>query len=220
MQLANPFYDLEGQIAIELPGASAVFTTRSWGDARDTLPAIAASLGVHPVRARQVHGSAVVATARVAQGTEADALLATTPGVAPTVMTADCVPIAIAGPGVVAAIHAGWRGLAGGVISNALAELRAHTVGTSAIAFSAAIGPAAGACCYEVGPELHARFPDFSRQGNLDLKGIARHQLQQQGATTIHDVDICTICCMDPKLFSYRRQGEGAGRQALLAWLN
>ena len=219
MHLADPFYDLEGQIAIDLPGARAVFTTRSWGDARDTLPAIGESLGVQPVRAQQVHGNAVVPTAEVARETEADALLATTPGVAATVMTADCVAIAIAAPGLVAAIHAGWRGLADGVISNALAELRARTHGTSAIASSAAVGPAAGACCYEVGPELHARFPGFNRQRNLDLKAIARAQLQDAGVKTIHDCGICTICSTDPELFSYRREGEAAGRQALVTWL-
>jgi polyphenol oxidase len=219
VQLADPFYDLEGQIAIDLPGTSAVFTTRSWGDARDALPTIGARLGVQPVRALQVHGTAVVATATVAADTEADALFATTPGVAPTVITADCVPIAIAAAGIVAAIHAGWRGLADGVISKALAELRARQDGTSANAFSAAIGPAAGACCYEVGPELHARFPGFSRQRNLDLRAIARAQLQDAGIKTIHDCGICTICSTDPELFSYRRQGEAAGRQALIAWL-
>ncbi len=219
MQLSDPFHELDGQIVVDLPGARAVFTTSSWGDVRETLPKIAESLGVRPLRPRQVHGTAVVAMNEWTPATQADALIATHPGVAATVITADCVPIVVAGGGAVAAIHAGWRGLAGGVIGNTLAELQGHTDGTSAIAFSAAIGPAAGACCYEVGPELHQQFPTFIRGRNLDLKAIAQDQLEKAGVATVHDTGICTICCTDPELFSYRRQGQAAGRQALIAWL-
>ncbi len=219
MQLPPPFYDLNGQIAIDLPGARAVFTTSSWGNARETLPTIGERLGTQPVRAKQVHGTRVVAASKLTAATEADALFATAPGAAPTVITADCVPIAVAGPGIVVAIHAGWRGLADGVISNAVAELQAHTDGTSAIAFNAAIGPAAGACCYEVGPELHERFPTFAHGRNLDLKAIAGAQLREVGVDTIHDSGVCTICSTDPELFSYRRQAAAAGRQALIVWL-
>ncbi len=219
MQLADPFYDLEGQIAIDLPGARAVFTTRSWGDVRQTLPTIGERLGVRPVCARQVHGTALVAATDVTTATEADALFATQRGSAPAVITADCVPIVIAGQGVAVAVHAGWRGLESGVISRTLAELQARVEGMSASASSAAIGPAAGSCCYEVGPELHARFPGFSRQRNLDLRAIARAQLRDGGVKAIHDCGICTICSTEPELFSYRREGEAAGRQALIAWL-
>ncbi len=219
VQLPEPFHDLDGQIAIDLPGARAVFTTGSSGDVRETLPAIGQRLGVNPVRPRQVHGSAVATVMDTGADTEADALFATAPGLAPTVITADCVPIVVAGGGVAAAIHAGWRGLACGVIPNTVTRLQAHTGGTNAIAFSAAIGPAAGACCYEVGPELHERFIGFTNGRNLDLCAIARSQLQEAGVTTIHDCATCTICSTDPELFSYRRQGEAAGRQALITWL-
>ena len=219
MQLPDPFYDLDGQVAIDLEGARAVFTTRSWGDVRETLPKIATQLGVFATRPKQVHGTVVVSAEEVGPGTEADAVIATRAGVAPAVIAADCLPIVIAGQGVVAAVHAGWRGLESGVISRTLAALRARVDRSSANAFIAAIGPAAGACCYEVGPELHARFDGFSRQGNLDLEAIARGQLEAAGITEIHDCGICTICSTNPALFSYRREGEAAGRQALIAWL-
>jgi len=219
VQLPAPFYELDGQIAVDIPGARAVFTTRSWGDVRETLPAIGKRVGVTPVRPRQVHGSSVVAAADIAADTEADAVFATTGNLAPTVITADCVPIVIAAPGIVATVHAGWRGLAGGVISQTLAELQAHTDGPSALVFNGAIGPAAGACCYEVGPDLRDRFPDHTVGDNLDLKAIARQQLEAAGVTAIHDTGICTICGTDPPLFSYRREGPAAGRQAAIAWL-
>jgi polyphenol oxidase len=217
VQLREPFYDLDGQIAIDLPGARAVFTTSSWGDVRETLPTIAARLGVRAVRPKQVHGDTVAMAAETDRSVEADALFTDVAGAAPTVISADCVPIVIAGCGVVAAVHAGWRGLDSGVIEKTLDKLRARTGATSA--FSAAIGPAAGACCYEVGPELRLRFKSHSDGQRIDLKGIAGRQLEQAGVQAIHDAGICTICSTDPQLFSHRRQGHAAGRQALIAWL-
>ena len=78
------------------------------------------------------------------------------PGVAPMVLTADCLPIAIAGDGAVAMLHAGWRGLAGGILAEGVAARpRARRRPARC---EAAIGPGAGACCYEVGEEVHAAF--------------------------------------------------------------
>jgi polyphenol oxidase len=224
--LPEPFYNLEGQVAIDLPGARAVFTTSSWGDVRETATQIGDRLGVVPARPRQVHGNVVV-TVEAEQPTvvidaEADAVITARPGIAPMVLTADCIPIVIAAPGIVASVHAGWRGLDSGVIASAVGAMR-RAAGVadraSALALSCAIGPAAGACCYEVGPELHERFAAFSAGRNLDLKAIARAQLEDAGIATIHDVGICTICGTDPEMYSYRRDGVEAGRQALLAWL-
>ncbi len=135
-------------------------------------------------------------------------------------ITADCLPIVIAAPGAVAAVHAGWRGLDAGVIGNAVTKLRELSGGV----LNAAIGPGAGACCYEVGDELHRRFKahsqDFHHGRNLDLKAIARVQLMEAGVAHIHDTEVCTICG-DPQLtFSYRRDGAETGRQALVAWLS
>src|SRR5205823_12071281 len=99
-------------------------------------------------------------------------------GVGLAMLAADCLPIAVASQGVVAALHAGARGLAGEVIEAGARALRALDGGEPV---HAAIGPGAGPCCYEVGDEVHAVFADRwpeSRHGrNLDQKAIARGQL-------------------------------------------
>lgn len=222
MELRPPFYEQDGQIAIDLQGARAVFTTRSWGDVRETGEEIAERLGVRLVCARQVHGNGVYAADGGSKPLEieADCIVTASRGVAATVFTADCLPIVIAAPGAVAAVHAGWRGLDAGVIASAVAKLREHGGGV----MHAAIGPGAGACCYEVGDDLHRRFnahcQDFRSGRNLDLKAIARVQLMEAGVARIHDAGVCTICG-DPELtFSYRREGAETGRQAAVAWLS
>jgi YfiH family protein len=218
--LPPPFYELDGQVAIDIPGARAVFTTRSWGDVRETIGDIGERLEVWPVRPQQVHGDTVLELG-VKPGSrtlevEADAVVTALPGVAPLVITADCLPIVIAAPGAAAAVHAGWRGLAGEVIKLSVEKVRELAPDA---ALAAAIGPAAGSCCYEVGPELHDRFTGFSAGPNLDLKAIARRQLEAAGVATVHDSGICTICSDPALLFSYRRDGAQTGRQALLTWL-
>jgi YfiH family protein len=222
MDLHDPFYECDGQIAIDLPGARAIFTTRSWGDVRETQDQIGERLGVRLVRTRQVHGNTATMAADAASPLEpeADCIVTATPGVAPTVITADCLPIVIATPGAVAVVHAGWRGLEAGVIATAVVKLREQGGGV----MTAAIGPGAGACCYEVGDDLHRRFnahcQDFRQGRNLDLKAIARVQLMEAGVARIHDAELCTICG-DPELtFSYRREGAETGRQAAVAWLS
>jgi purine-nucleoside/S-methyl-5'-thioadenosine phosphorylase / adenosine deaminase len=144
----------------------------------------------------------------------------TQPGLAPLVMTADCLPVAVAGQGGVAMLHAGWRGLAGGILARGVEILRA--LGGQA-PLAAAIGPGAGPCCYEVGEEVHAAFENIDpppRNGNnLDLKRVARHQLEAAGVGTVHDIGMCTICG-DPTLwFSHRRDRGVTGRQGGLIWL-
>lgn len=222
MELPSPFEERDGQIAIDFPGAHAVFTTRSWGDVREAEPRIAERLGVRLVRAQQVHGTHTITVSDAGEetGGEADAILTATSALAPTVIAADCLPIVIASSGAVAAVHAGWRGLDAGLIARAVAALRELSGGV----LNAAIGPAAGVCCYEVGDDLHRRFnarcQDFRRGRNLDLKAIARVQLMEAGVARIHDAEICTICG-DPELtYSYRREGAQAGRQAAIAWLS
>jgi YfiH family protein len=138
-------------------------------------------------------------------------------GVAPVVLVADCLPIAIAGEGAVAMLHAGWRGLAGGVIAEGVRALR--ELGASG-PLTAAVGPGAGVCCYEVGEEVHSAFePRFRSGRNLDLKGVARAQLEGSGVEDVHDTRLCTLCG-DPRLFfSHRRDAGVTGRQAGIAWL-
>lgn len=157
------------------PFASHVFTTAAWptgrpgvpvGDAESWVP-VAHAVGVSPsslVRLRQVHGVGVFAAARsaVAAGTalpEADIVLVGEPGVAGAVQVADCVPLLLADRvrGVVAAAHAGWRGLAANGPRAAIDAL-ASTFGTRPSDIVAALGPSIGACCYEVGPDVRERF--------------------------------------------------------------
>jgi len=218
--LSPPFYELDGQIAVDLPGARAVFTTSAWGDLRETWLEVAERLTVRIVKARQVHGSRVItiveARGSLSVDTDADGIATATEGLAPTVLAADCVPIVVAAPGAVATLHAGWRGLDAGVIVNGVGAMRA-LVGDAQL--TAAIGPAAGPCCYEVGPELHERFPGFSAGPNLDLKAIAHAQLVEAGVPTVHDTGICTICSDPALFFSYRRDSSSTGRQGAIAWL-
>jgi purine-nucleoside/S-methyl-5'-thioadenosine phosphorylase / adenosine deaminase len=218
--LSAPFYELDGQIAVDLPGARAVFTTSAWGDLRETWLEVAERLTVRIVKARQVHGATVITVVEgrdsLSLDADADGIATANEGLAPTVLAADCVPIVVAAPGAVATLHAGWRGLEAGVIANGVGALRA-LVGDAQL--TAAIGPAAGACCYEVGTELHERFPDFCAGSNLDLNAIARAELVEAGVTTIHDTGICTICSNPALFYSYRRDGPSAGRQGAIAWL-
>jgi len=222
MELRDPFTEQDGQIVVELPGVHVLFTTRAWGDVRESERHIGERLGVRLVRPQQVHGNNVltISSETPQAPAEADAVVTSSRGIAPTVITADCLPIVIASAGAVATVHAGWRGLDSGVIAKAVSALREIDGGM----MIAAIGPGAGGCCYEVGEDLHRRFKarcqDFRRGDNLDLKAIARVQLMEAGVSRIHDTEICTICG-DPELsFSYRREGPGTGRQAAIAWLS
>ena len=141
--------------------------------------------------------------------------------IAPTTLVADCVPVAVAGNGAVAMLHAGWRGLAGGVIEQGIRALR--ELGARA-RLVAAIGPGAGSCCYEIGSEVHAifagRFPQASQGSNLDLKSVARAQLERAGVATVYDVGLCTICSPPELFYSHRRDRGVTGRQAGIAWLS
>ncbi|MCW3010894.1 MAG: hypothetical protein JWO90_1298 [Solirubrobacterales bacterium] len=131
------------------------------------------------------------------------------------VLTADCLPVALLCEGAVAMVHAGWRGLDGGVLEDGLRALR-ELGGRGPV--TALIGPGAGPDCYEVGPELHERFGTSGP--TLDLKGIAARRLLEGGAATVHDVGLCTICSDAELFFSHRRDGPCTGRQAGLAWLS
>jgi YfiH family protein len=239
------FYKWGEHYAIDLPGARAVFTTRRGGystgpfeslnlgrltddrpeDVDRNRASLEAELPATLSYIRQVHGTTV---RRIDQPTrpgpelpEADGQATTTPGIGVMVMVADCLPIALAGYGGVAMLHGGWRGLAGGIIEEGVRALR--ELGTEG-PLSAAIGPGAGVCCYEVGEEVHAAFaehgPGVLRGRNLDLKRIARDRLERAGIQMIHDIDLCTICAKPGLLFSHRRDGGVTGRQAGIAWLS
>jgi copper oxidase (laccase) domain-containing protein len=118
-------------------------------------------------------------------------------------------------------LHAGWRGLRDGVIAAGVAAMR--DLGAAGSLW-AAIGPGAGRCCYEVGDEVLAAFGDDARavhgERNLDLKGIARRQLENCRVDEVNDVELCTICSDPALLFSHRRDRGVTGRQAGVAWLS
>jgi polyphenol oxidase len=180
---------------------------------------------VHGTFVRRVAGTGDVGVAPLPDGDvkllEADGQATRVQGIAPMVMTADCLPIALAGPGAVAMLHAGWRGLANGIVAEGVRALRELGVDGP---LEAAIGPGAGGCCYEVGEEVRAAFAshgDGVRHGrNLDLKAIARAELERAGVQTVHDVDLCTICSDESLFFSHRRDRGVTGRQAGIAWLS
>jgi YfiH family protein len=146
------------------------------------------------------------------------------------VLAADCVPVVLGARGAVAALHAGWRGLAAGVLQEGVRALR-ELGGQGSI--HAVIGPCAGPCCYEVGEEvlqalgasapapssksLGASAPTAGSKSLLDLRAHARARLQDAGVAIVEEVELCTIC--EPRLFSHRREGTTAGRQAAIAWL-
>lgn len=240
-------FEMDGeQIAIDLPGARAVFTTRRGGtsqgpyeslnlgrltdDAPDAVQANLRSLsdgfGVRLAWGRQAHGAEVishdeeVAADPTPSQLEGDGRITTAPGIAPMVLTADCLAVIVAGPGGVAALHAGWRGLAGGVIGAGVSRLR--QLGIEG-ALEAAIGPHARACCYEVGEEVHEVFAAAgygqARAGrNLDMTLVARRQLEEAGVSAVHDLGLCTMCSDPTLFFSHRRDRGITGRQAGLAW--
>lgn len=166
---------------------------------------------------RQVHEAHVHRADAPGHGGDADGQLTTRPGVACTVLTADCLPVAVIAPGGVAMLHAGWRGLATGVLEEGVTALK----GDGRIV--AAIGPGAGPCCYEVGDEVRATFADEDdevRDGhNLDLPLIAERRLRRAGVTEVHHSRVCTMCDPGDRFFSHRRDGGVTGRQAGVAWL-
>jgi polyphenol oxidase len=168
----------------------------------------------------QVHSDRVVRAAPGARGEHADGLWTDEPGLPVLAMSADCLPIALArengGAPAVAVLHAGWRGLLEGIVAsgvNALGEAN----------LAAAIGPAIGPCCYEVGEEVatpyRARFgDDVVQRGRLDLWTSAERALRAAGVERIQRVDRCTSCEPDV-FFSHRRDHGRTGRQGVIAYV-
>jgi len=144
---------------------------------------------------------------------EADGHVVAEPGLVPLVFVADCLPVALYGPGGLALVHAGWRGLAGGIVGAA-----AEAVGAEA----AAIGPGIGPCCYGVGEEVLSAFAglgDGVAAGRmLDLPEVARRLLAEAGVARIESAGLCTSC-EEQLFFSHRRDNGRTGRQAGIAWI-
>jgi len=177
--------------------------------------------------AQQVHGNDVVALREpIARGEargagHCDVLVTPLTGTAVVVQSADCVPILLAAPGVIGAAHAGWRGSAKNTAGAAVRALEA--LGASPATLKAWIGPAIGACCYEVGGDVAAQFAgDFVRRGcgggfMLELRAANVAQLEAAGIPreSIRVHPACTKCGGE-KYASYRRDGPRAGRMISL----
>lgn len=178
----------------------------------------------------QVHGRTIhrieTDTDPVAEIGPGDGLITTDPGVGLLVWTADCVPVLLAAGGVAAAVHAGWRGCAADVVGAAVEGMR-HEHGCSPDRLHVALGPSVCGACYEVGcevPEALRRF-DLDEAGwldgnHVDLRGFLTARLEALGVPVenIETVGGCTV--ESPDLASYRRDGEAAGRQWSMVFLN
>jgi YfiH family protein len=239
LNLPAPFRWENDQIVAALPHARAVFSTARGGvsqgayaslnlgmltdDARENVDENRRRLGEtvgHPwprfCYGRQVHGTTVRRATEPPSAarpyTEEDGQATALADAAAVVFTADCLPILLASQGAVAALHCGWRPLAGGIVDEGVAALR-EAGGEGPVV--AALGPAARACCYEVGEEVHAHFAAYgARRGqNLDLPAVASEQLRTHGIEVL-DTGICTMCAPPGLLFSHRRDRGVTGRQS------
>jgi YfiH family protein len=203
----------------------AVLTGDERDSVRENRERLAGALGratQDVVMGRQVHGAELhrhdspqepkVYADVVPSPIEVDAHTTSDPRLTPLVMVADCLPVAMVGPGGVAMVHCGWRGLVGGIVAEAAGAVEAE---------AAAIGPGIGPCCYEVGEEVLSKFDGMdgvARGRMLDLTAVAQRLLERAGVDAVESSGLCTSC--NPELFySHRRDGERTGRQAGVAWL-
>ncbi|MFI4940026.1 MAG: peptidoglycan editing factor PgeF [Burkholderiales bacterium] len=192
-----------------------------------------AAIPVLPVWLSQVHGTAVLDAVNVknaaVQSVQADACIATQGGVACAILTADCLPVLLCDAlgRTVGAAHAGWRGLAGGILENTVSRMR----DAGAEDILAWLGPAIGPACFEVGTDVLAAFGDrqpkaldafqaiAGRPGKYlaDIYALARMRLQSAGVRRIYGGVFCTVS--EQRFYSYRRDGV-TGRMASLIWID
>ena len=189
---------------------------------------LCAQVGADPKRATmawQVHGGDV--TEARPRGVvdppveydRCDGLWSDEPGQAMMLVTADCVPVALCrttGSPRLAVLHVGWRGLLDGIVGAGVRALGGGPV-------AAALGPAIGPCCYEVGEEVAAPFrerfgDDVVRGRNLDLPGAAERALRAAGCESVETSGLCTSC-EEGLFFSHRRDRGRTGRQGIIAYV-
>jgi hypothetical protein len=187
---------------------------------------LAGGLPAEPLWLTQMHGDRVITHAELRAGdAQADAVIASAPGEVCAVLTADCLPVLLAAAdgSQVAAAHAGWRGLAAGVLEHTVRAMAAAPEGILAW-----LGPAIGPDHYQVGEEVRAAFlrndpaaaAAFVADGGrwlADLYLLARQRLERAGVGHISGGGWCTACDRD-RFYSYRRDGQ-TGRMATLVWL-
>ena len=179
-----------------------------------------------PVWLRQVHGNAVVNAAHITQPTEADASTATVANIVCAIMAADCLPVLLCdrAGSVVAAAHAGWRGLSSGVIENSV-----NAMAVSPAELMAYLGPAIGPTAFEVGADVYTAFARHDPRALsafrehskgkwfADLFTLARQRLQAAGVTAVYGGSDCTYS--NPERFFSHRRDRVSGRMAALIWI-
>lgn len=189
----------------------------------------ALQLPVDPVWLEQVHGNVVIDAASAKGIPRADASFTTVPGVVCAVLTADCLPVLFAtrDGSAVAAAHAGWRGLAAGVLQATVDSLMTHS-GCRASDIVAWLGPAIGSDAFEVGEDVLTTFHEIEpaldgafvagRPGHwqADIYQLGRGLLNRCGVSEIHGGSLCTY--HDDRFYSYRQQAS-TGRMASLIWM-
>jgi len=186
-----------------------------------------AGLPGEPLWLQQVHGTRVADADSATTGREADGVVARRPGSVCAIMTADCLPVLLCDRDgtVVGAAHAGWRGLAAGVLENTVAAM-----GVAPERLLAWLGPAIGPQAFEVGPEVRDAFEKADPRASqafvpgastgkylADIYALARLRLQAAGVREIHGGGLCTVGDA-ASYFSYRRD-RVCGRMASLIWL-
>ncbi len=201
-----------------IPWPGAAFTRAVDGDQRNRANRAAASavLGISGdwARVKQVHSNRVVeVTASGLAAEKADGLFTKVPGLPVSVLTADCLAVVIGGAGGVGAAHAGWKGMAAGVVANLGKRMRSAGIHLA----WAAVGPFIGPCCFEVGPEVAVRFP---KQVTRSRRGEIAVDLGRAAAEQLDDLPIwwserCTL--HQSGCFSHRGGGTPR-RMAAIGW--
>ena len=212
------------------PRVRALVTTRQFGDmaSEEGKARIKRLVAGEPLWLRQVHGTTVVDAASKASRPQADAAVAREAGAACVVMAADCMPVLLADDAgsVVAAAHAGWRGLAGGVIANTVQMMQ--QAGDDPAGLLAYIGPGIGPTAFEVGQDVYDAFVSADAGAKdafvahtpgkwlADLFALARRALGRAGLTQVYGGGLCTY--RDPQRFYSYRRDRVTGRMAALIW--
>ena len=214
--------------------SSGPYTSMNLGQRVDDDPVVVAVnrgllrhfLPAEPKWLNQVHGTGVVGAESVGEPVAADASVATTPGCVSAIMVADCLPVLFAerSGGAVAAAHAGWRGLAAGVLENTV-----HALDVKPQDVLAYLGPAIGPAAFEVGNEVREAFmavdpaagyaflPHKPDKWLADLCVLARQRLARAGVSNVYGGGQCTYS--NPARFFSHRRDKVSGRMAALIWL-
>lgn len=188
---------------------------------------VRAHLPSEPRWLKQVHGAGVVTAESVATLVEADASVTRSPGVVCVIQMADCMPVLLAARdgSVIGIAHAGWRGLAGGVVERTIEAMR-----TDPAKVVAWLGPAIGPDAFEVGDEARAAFlasdpaaanafrPLQPGKWLADLFSLARQRLARVGVTAVHGGGLCTVA--DPIRFFSHRRDRVTGRMGAFLWID